>query len=506
MSKVASMPCTGREPTLACGRLSMMIFTAPHFIRRSVFRLLFPTQVRLRNLTGFMATKLISPQDICQINSSKFTFDRLGQARRLLLALACIVLLGILTLGRLDSAVAQGTPQGSLEFPASNSAQSGIGFISGWVCEATNVEIEINGISLGNAASGGQRADTEFICGDTDNGFGIPFNWNLLGDGEHTVVAWVDGVELGRATVTVTTLGQEFLRDVAGTCEVEDFPTVGETVTVAWQQNSQNFVITSGARPAGENRAGVAGVGYDVSQFSLFTVGSYRRSSGGGGGGGGTQDQHGNTPAQATPVSLGEVAPWMSSTAGQINATDDIDYFQITVPHAGVLVVETRGSTDTVGTAWQDGEEVARAASGGEQRNFRLSVRVAAGPVLVAVAGNGSRTGAYTLATTLVVGYLENPGPASFQSGIDFISGWVCEADEVEIQIGDLPVQEAAYETERLDTLDACGDTDNGFGLLFNWSLLGDGEHEVVALVDGVELGRASVTVTTRGGRSFCGM
>ena len=62
------------------------------------------------------------------------------------------------------------------------------------------------------------------MCGDIDNGFGLLFNWNLLRDGEHDVVALVDGVELGRARVTVTTLGQEFLRGVAGRCEAEDFP------------------------------------------------------------------------------------------------------------------------------------------------------------------------------------------------------------------------------------------------------------------------------------------
>ena len=73
------------------------------------------------------------------------------------------------------------------------------------------------------------------------------------------------------------------------------------------------------------------------------------------------------------------------------------------------------------------------------------------------------------------VGYLENPGPNSFQSGIGVISGWVCEGDEVELAIGDAGRQLAAYGTERADTLDACGDTDNGFGLLFNWNLLGDG-------------------------------
>ena len=96
-----------------------------------------------------------------------------------------------------------------------------------------------------------------------DNGFGLLFNWNLLGDGEHEVVALVDGVELDRATVTVTTLGAEFLRDVTGMCEVEDFPTRDETVTLAWQQTQQNFVIVDGPAPAGTtNRAGRAGVGY----------------------------------------------------------------------------------------------------------------------------------------------------------------------------------------------------------------------------------------------------
>ena len=31
--------------------------------------------------------------------------------------------------------------------------------------------------------------------------------------------------------------------------------------------------------------------------------------------------------------------------------------------------------------------------------------------------------------------FLENPRPSSFQSGIGVISGWVCEADEVAIEI-----------------------------------------------------------------------
>ena len=224
-----------------------------------------------------------------------------------------------------------------------------------------------------------------------------------------------------------------------------------------------------------------------------------RPPGGGGGGGGGSRDRHGNTPARATQVQLGESAPWTASTTGQINTSRDIDYFRLTVPYAGVLVVETTGGTDTVGTVSQADEELAMADSGGARRNFRLSVRVDAGSVLVAVAGNGTRTGAYTLETTLLVGYLENPGAGSFQSGIGVLSGWVCDAEGIEIEIGNFTPQVAAYGTGRLDTADVCGDTDNGFGLLFNWNLLEDGAHEVVALVDGVELDRATVTVTTLG-------
>ena len=74
-----------------------------------------------------------------------------------------------------------------------------------------------------------------------------------------------------------------------------------------------------------------------------------------------------------------------------------------------------------------------------------------------------------------LVGYLENPGPASFQSGIGVISGWVCAAETVEIVIetesSDTRRLAAAYGTERADTARRadgtrlCGDTDNGFGL-----------------------------------------
>ena len=120
-----------------------------------------------------------------------------------------------------------------------------------------------------------------------------------------------------------------------------------------------------------------------------------------------------------------------------------------------------------------------------------------AGQVIVTVQEQSGSTGLYDLVVTFILGALENAGPDSFQSGV--LSGWVCEADTVELEIGAAGRQVAAYGTERVDTAGVCGDTDNGFGLLSNWNLLGDGEHEVVAFVDGVELGRAAVRVTTVG-------
>ena len=218
----------------------------------------------------------------------------------------------------------------------------------------------------------------------------------------------------------------------------------------------------------------------------------------GGGGGGESRDDHGNTPAQATVVALGAQEP------GQIDTADDIDYFTVPLPYAGVLMVETIGSTDTTGTIWQDGVELGMEDHGGIRSNFQLNVPVKAKSVIIAVEGNGTRTGSYTLETALVAGYLENPGANSFQSGIGVLSGWVCDAEIVEIEING-QTHPAAYGTERLDTAGRkdgtviCGDVDNGFGLLFNWNRLGAGEHTVVALVDGVELGRALVTVTTLG-------
>ena len=142
--------------------------------------------------------------------------------------------------------------RGVLENPGPYSFQSGVGALWGWVCDAELVEFQIETaqgeVELYRAMHGMERLDTLETCGDTNNGFVLLSNWNRFGDGEHRVTAFVDRIELDRAAVQVTTLGegdqQEFLHGAEGECVVEHFPYQDEAVTLKWQQASQNFVIT----------------------------------------------------------------------------------------------------------------------------------------------------------------------------------------------------------------------------------------------------------------------
>ncbi len=255
--------------------------------------------------------------------------------------------------------VAPEETQAVLENPSSASFQSGIGVISGWACSAQAIVIELNGRPL-QAAYGTVRDDTLDVCGDTNNGFSLLWNWNNLGAGLHTVRALIDGVEFANTTVRVTTFGEQFLRGASGTFDLPNFPASGETTVVRWEEALQNFIITDGRPDTGGGHSRVAGM----------------------------------------------------------NAT------------------------------------------------------------------------------------LENPSLGSAQSGVGVISGWACEAEEIVIELDGMPLQ-AAYRTVREDTRSVCGDTDNGFSLLWNWNNLGAGTHTVRALIDGVEFASTTVRVTTFGEDPF---
>ena len=137
-------------------------------------------------------------------------------------------------------------PTGFLENPRNGSSQSGIGMVTGWVCDALVVDVEINDSPYTHlAAYGTERPDTEKTCGDTDNGFGLLLNWNELGDGEHKIVVFADGAELGRSTITVTTLDDKdtFPKGLEGEFVLDGFPDSESSVVIRWEESLQNFVI-----------------------------------------------------------------------------------------------------------------------------------------------------------------------------------------------------------------------------------------------------------------------
>ena len=96
-------------------------------------------------------------------------------------------------------------------------------------------------------------------------------------------------------------------------------------------------------------------------------------------------------------------------------------------------------------------------------------------------------------------GQLETPAPGSAQSGIGLIRGWVCSANQVEVEVEGRGKLVAAYGQPRGDTQAACGDSNNGFSAQVNWNDLGDGNYTVRALADEVEFGRATFSVVTLG-------
>lgn len=149
------------------------------------------------------------------------------------------VILGMV-LGLMGSSVSAA----ELESPADGAVVSGIGFISGWKCHAGSITVRINGGGHIPLATEQPRADTRLACGTLTNGFITQVNWNFLGAGTHTAVAYDDGVAFARSTFTVGTADEEFLRGVEAECLIPDFPAPGETGRFVWNESTQHLELT----------------------------------------------------------------------------------------------------------------------------------------------------------------------------------------------------------------------------------------------------------------------
>ena len=137
------------------------------------------------------------------------------------------------------------TGYAGLENPNNNGEYSGIGFISGWKCSANGaLTAKINGGETIPLAYLNDRPDTQSVCGDTNNGFITIINWAEYGTGTHTVEVFDNGVNFGRHTFHVVTLGEAFVRGARDVRFIlKNWPFDGDESRIAWNQATQHFEI-----------------------------------------------------------------------------------------------------------------------------------------------------------------------------------------------------------------------------------------------------------------------
>ena len=410
-----------------------------------------------------------------------------------------------------------GNGRAILENPAPDSHQSGVSVISGWACDAEGIVIEIDDMSF-TAAYGTVREDTQEVCGDTDNGFSFLWNWSNSGGGGHTVRALSDGTVFGTATVTVTTFGTPFLREAQGSYILDDFPTTGEETRIQWAESLQNFVIRDNPEAFAYEFVQAAIARYDRDGREA-TVAYYNSSA--------SVAYYNANSADYASMGSGDLCRPL-----YVFIVDENDFI---VSHVVMPELVGRDIKTIVGSdGYEVGQEIAKATEAGHWIHYLWPITIPYVPIprdaeevpthswavrhdgFIFVSGYNEPPTTYRCVNTDLYGYsrdsssssssqvpgsaavLENPTRMSFRSGVSAISGWACDAEEIVIEINGEPFT-AAYGTVREDTAAVCGDTDNGFSLLWNWNNLGDGVHTVRALIDGVPFAQSYVTVTTFG-------
>lgn len=143
--------------------------------------------------------------------------------------------------------------QGNLENPIANTADSGVAVISGWHCDAAEIEILVDGVSLGLAGMGTSRADTQNTCGRSDTGFSLLVNYSNYEEGDHLMTVRVDGevwVQRNFSTIRPTGADETFTRDIEHVAYAYDFPQDGDVLELQWETAKQGFVSRRSFRNA----------------------------------------------------------------------------------------------------------------------------------------------------------------------------------------------------------------------------------------------------------------
>ena len=261
--------------------------------------------------------------------------------------------------------------------------------------------------------------------GDTDMNFDIVYNVATAGTYYVRVVSIGSGTGMYRLTVTFTLGGIDDHgndRDsatpidigtmVAGdieTSEDDDYfsilvPGAGTlTAMSTGMTDTLGYLYDSDGN---ELASDISTGNFNISPYKTTGTGTYYVRVRGFGGDGGEYglivtfipDDHGSDIAHATRVTSG------TTVAGNIETSDDQDYFSIQVNGAGTIQVATTGDTDTMGILYNHTEnELARDDDSGTNTNFDISHYVtAADTYYIRVTSKGTGTGMYSLTVTFI--------------------------------------------------------------------------------------------------------
>lgn len=141
--------------------------------------------------------------------------------------------------------------QSQLENPVAKKVESGISVISGWHCSAQEIEVFIDGKSVGLAGTGTQRPDTESQCGHTESGFSLLYNYGSLHEGSHSISVYADGELFAqRVFSTLRPAGPltEFDSKLTATSFILDFPRPGDAIELEWETAKQSFTARRSLR------------------------------------------------------------------------------------------------------------------------------------------------------------------------------------------------------------------------------------------------------------------
>ena len=146
--------------------------------------------------------------------------------------------------------------------PTHGANYSGISVVSGWKCDAGTLTYRVDGGNPVPLVYGMEREPAvRSQCGRSDAGFVAIQNWANFGAGEHTLVAYDNGVEFARSTFTVghPALEGAFITGASARVTVGGLPFAGQSREFAWNESTQHLEIVGTAlAPGGPPSFGAA--------------------------------------------------------------------------------------------------------------------------------------------------------------------------------------------------------------------------------------------------------